>query len=72
MVFRSIGSRGYFWFLLFQQFTVDSVDGTLVEPGRHTFKSTIIGADGPYIPFPSHSTLHWFGAHVWILMLDCR
>ena len=68
----SIGSRGYFWFLLFQQFTVDNVDGTLMEPGQHTFKSTIIGADGAYVPFPSHSTLHWFGAHTWLLMLDCR
>ncbi|KIM30475.1 hypothetical protein M408DRAFT_21977 [Serendipita vermifera MAFF 305830] len=70
--FKYIGSRGYFWFLLFQQFTVDSIDGTLVEPGQHTFKSTIIGADGPYIPFPSHSSLHWFGEKTYMLMLDCR
>lgn len=70
--FKHIGSRGYFWFLLFQTFTVDTVDGTLVEPGKHTFKSTIIGEDGPYIPFPSHSSLHWYGARTYLLMLDCR
>jgi hypothetical protein len=70
--FKHVGTRGYFWFLLFQLFTVDGIDGTLVEPGQHTFKSMIIGADGPWIPFPSHSSLHWFGAHTWLLMLDCR
>lgn len=68
----SIGSRGYFWFLLFQQFTVDGIDGTVVEPGEHTYKSTVIGQDGAYIPFPSHSSLHYFGARTWLLMLDCR
>ncbi|KAG8822418.1 hypothetical protein FRC19_006026 [Serendipita sp. 401] len=71
-LFKQIGARGYFFFLLFQCFTVDTVDGTLVEPGQHTFKSMIIGEDGPYIPFPSHSSLHWFGAKTWLLMLDCR
>lgn len=70
--FRSIGSRGYFWFLLFQQFINDAVDGTLIEPGQHTFASTIIGNDGPYIPFPSHSSLHYFGPRVSLLVMDCR
>ena len=46
------------------------VDGR--DDRRHPFKSLIIGGDGPYVPFPSHSFLSWLGPHVQILLLDCR
>ncbi|KAG9016285.1 hypothetical protein FRB90_003509 [Tulasnella sp. 427] len=71
-VFATIGSRGYFWFLLFQLFVVDEVDGTLSQPGQHTFMSTIIGSDGAYIPHPSHSMLSYLGPQVYLLLLDAR
>ncbi len=35
-------------------------------------KSTVIGARGDYIPYPSHSILTPLGPAVWLLMLDCR
>jgi len=69
-VFGTIGSRGYFFFLLFQCFINVDVDGR--DDRRHPFQSLIIGADGPYIPFPSHSFLTYLGPQVWMLLLDCR
>lgn len=49
------------------------VDGVSDAPGKHFYKSLIIGPDpGPFIPFPSHSTLSRIGPKEWILMLDCR
>ncbi|KAI0806950.1 hypothetical protein C8Q74DRAFT_1312933 [Fomes fomentarius] len=69
-VFNYIGSRGYFYFLLFQCFINVDVDGR--DDRRHPFKSLIIGGDGPFIPYPSHSFLSWLGPHVQILLLDCR
>ncbi|KAG8739041.1 hypothetical protein FRC10_006236 [Ceratobasidium sp. 414] len=71
-IFRTIGSRGYFFFLLFQCFIVDEVDGTNPNPGMHTNKSMIIGGDGPWIPAPSHSLLTYMGPKTWMLLLDCR
>ncbi|KAG8946258.1 hypothetical protein FRC00_009708, partial [Tulasnella sp. 408] len=88
-VFCTIGSRGYFWFLLFQLFVVgesgdgkpmhsqltvplDDIDGTLGQPGQHTFKSTIIGGDGAYIPHPGHSMLSYLGPQVYMLLMDAR
>ena len=68
----SIGSRGYFFFLLFQCFIVTAVDGVDPKPHVHTFQSTIIGGEGAYIHFPSHSILTYMGPNVWMLMLDCR
>lgn len=68
----SIGSRGYFFYLLFQCFIVTAVDGVDPKPRVHTFQSTIIGGEGAYIPFPSHSILTYMGPKVWMLMLDCR
>jgi PhoD related phosphatase len=68
----SIGSRGYFFYLLFQCFIVTEVDGVDRTPHVHTFRSEIIGGDGAYIPFPSHSILTYMGPKVWMLMLDCR
>lgn len=69
-VFGRIGSRGYFFFLLFQCFINIEVDGT--DDQKHPFKSLIIGQLGPYIPFPSHSFLSYLGPQVYILLLDCR
>ncbi|PPR04970.1 hypothetical protein CVT24_010428 [Panaeolus cyanescens] len=71
-VFRQIGARGYFFFLLFQCFINVEIDGVSDLPGKHTFKSTIIGQPGPYVRFPSHSTLHRLGPQTYMLMLDCR
>jgi len=70
-VFSTIGSRGYFFFLLFQQFTVDAVDGT-VRGAPHPNRALILGADGPWIPYPSHSLLAYLGPKVYMLLLDCR
>ena len=47
-IFQHIGSRGYFWFLLFQLFTTDDHDGTNPVPGTHPLKNMIIGGEGPY------------------------
>ncbi|KZT74001.1 hypothetical protein DAEQUDRAFT_720843 [Daedalea quercina L-15889] len=69
-IFRTIGSRGYFFFLLFQCFINVDVDGR--DDRRHPFQSLIIGADGPFVPFPSHSFLTYLGPQVWMLLLDCR
>ncbi|KAI0253869.1 hypothetical protein BJV78DRAFT_1189908 [Lactifluus subvellereus] len=71
-VFNAIGSRGYFFFLLFQCFINVSLDGVDDRPGAHPIKSLIIGSPGAYMPFPSHSFLTPVGPTVWVLMLDCR
>ncbi|TCD65630.1 hypothetical protein EIP91_002435 [Steccherinum ochraceum] len=69
-VFNTIGSRGYFFFLLFQCFINPEKDG--LDGQRHPFKSIVFGGPGPYIPFPSHSFLSYLGPHSAILLLDCR
>ncbi|EMD34460.1 hypothetical protein CERSUDRAFT_97712 [Gelatoporia subvermispora B] len=69
-VFRTIGSRGYFFFLLFQCFINVEIDG--LDDLRHPFKSLIIGGNGPFIPFPSHSFLAYLGPQTHMLLLDCR
>ncbi|KAI0781344.1 hypothetical protein BD413DRAFT_27799 [Trametes elegans] len=69
-VFSTIGSRGYFFFLLFQCFINVEVDG--IDDRHHPFKSLVIGGPGPYVPFPSHSFLTWLGPQVHMLLLDCR
>ncbi|KAF9036679.1 hypothetical protein BJ165DRAFT_1394689 [Panaeolus papilionaceus] len=71
-VFRQIGARGYFFFLLFQCFINVEIDGVQDLPGKHTYRSTIIGQPGPYVRFPSHSFLHRLGPQCYMLMLDCR
>lgn len=48
------------------------VDGRDDQPGLHAFKSLIIGGQGPYVPFPSHSFLSYLGPKCYILLLDCR
>ncbi|GBE82620.1 Uncharacterized protein SCP_0410050 [Sparassis crispa] len=69
-VFGTIGARGYFFFLLFQCFINIEVDG--LNDRQHPFKSVIIGAPGPFIPFRSHSFLTYLGPQVSMLLLDCR
>ncbi|KAL5529110.1 hypothetical protein ACEPAG_5084 [Sanghuangporus baumii] len=71
-VFSTIGSRGYFFFLLFQCFINVEVDGTDDRYGAHSNKSIVIGQQAPYIPYPSHSFLSYLGPNVYILLLDCR
>ncbi|KAI0948563.1 hypothetical protein AcV7_009271 [Taiwanofungus camphoratus] len=69
-VFGTIGSRGYFFFLLFQCFVNVEIDGR--DDRRHPFKSLIIGGDGPFVPYPSHSFLTYLGPQAYMLLLDCR
>ncbi|KIY51015.1 hypothetical protein FISHEDRAFT_37727 [Fistulina hepatica ATCC 64428] len=71
-VFKCIGSRGYFYFLLFQCFINPEVDGRSDAPSAHVFRSTIIGSPGPYMPYPSHSILTYLGPQTQILLVDCR
>ncbi|WVR08312.1 hypothetical protein IAU60_005365 [Kwoniella sp. DSM 27419] len=72
-VMSFVGSRGYFWFLIFQLFVSDKVDGVDPRPGTHTLRSMIVGdKPGPWIPFPSHSLLVYLGPKVTLLALDCR
>ncbi|KIM49433.1 hypothetical protein M413DRAFT_438618 [Hebeloma cylindrosporum] len=71
-VFRQIGARGYFFFLLFQCFVNVEVDGLQDAPGKHVYQSLILGEPGPYVRFPSHSFLPRLGPKVYMLMLDCR
>jgi hypothetical protein len=52
--------------------TAVEVDGLDDRPGNHSNKSLIIGANGPYIPLPSHSYLASLGPQTWLLLLDCR
>lgn len=70
-VFNHIGSRGYFWYLLFQLFINDEVDGKALDK-PHPNKSMIIGGDGTFIPFPNHSLLVYMGPKQWLLAIDCR
>jgi hypothetical protein len=69
-IFRTIGSRGYFFFLLFQCFLNVEVDG--MDDKNHPNKSLIIGGPGPFVGFPSHSFLGYLGPQTFILLLDCR
>lgn len=75
-VFSMIGSRAYFFYLLFQQFMNDKVDGIINENTKNVnpseIKSLIIGGPGCYIPFPTHSFLVWLGPKQHMLLLDCR
>ncbi|ODN78326.1 hypothetical protein L202_03970 [Cryptococcus amylolentus CBS 6039] len=68
-----VGSRGYFWFLLFQLFVHDGFDGVDPTPGTHVVKSLVLGdKNGPWIPHPTHSLLVYLGPKVGMLALDCR
>ncbi|KAI0060801.1 hypothetical protein BV25DRAFT_1917361 [Artomyces pyxidatus] len=71
-IFNRIGARGYFFFLLFQCFINVEMDGLSDQPGVHWCRSLILGGQGPYVPFPSHSFLTYLGPTSWMLLLDCR
>ncbi|TXT06137.1 hypothetical protein VHUM_03610 [Vanrija humicola] len=70
-VFSYIGNRGYFWYLLFQLFTVDEFDGIDPFPS-HPIKSMVIGGQGPWIPFHNHSLSVYLGPKVHMIAVDCR
>ena len=57
-VFSYIGSRGIFFYQLFQLFIVDEYDGTQ-DHIEHCNKSMIRGGPGPWVPFNNHSFLTW-------------
>ncbi|KAF6764847.1 hypothetical protein DFP72DRAFT_985955 [Ephemerocybe angulata] len=65
-VFKAIGARGYFFFLIFQTFTNPEIDGLNDAPGKHVYQSLVLGDQGPIHPIPK------LGPKEWILMLDCR
>ncbi|EPQ28075.1 uncharacterized protein PFL1_04402 [Pseudozyma flocculosa PF-1] len=69
-VFNYIGTRGYFFFLLFQLFVVDDIDGT--SETDHPNRSMIIGGKGVYMPWYNHSLLCYLGPKQYILLVDCR
>ncbi|KAJ9110753.1 hypothetical protein QFC20_002794 [Naganishia adeliensis] len=71
-IFNHIGSRGYFWFLLFQLFVCDEFDGTHHPPGSHPSKGLVIGGPGAYIPHPNHTLISYLGPNVYMVLLDCR
>ncbi|KAL1409475.1 hypothetical protein Q8F55_003458 [Vanrija albida] len=71
-LFSYIGNRGYFWFLLFQLFTVDEIDGIDHPYPTHPVKSMVIGAHGPWIPFHNHSLSVYLGPKVHMFAIDCR
>ncbi|WVQ79519.1 hypothetical protein IAT38_001618 [Cryptococcus sp. DSM 104549] len=72
-VMSFVGSRGYFWFLIFQLFINDEHDGVNPTPGTHALRSMLIGEkNGPWIPFPTHSLVVYLGPKVLLLALDCR
>ncbi|MBW0483761.1 hypothetical protein O181_023476 [Austropuccinia psidii MF-1] len=74
-VFSAIGTRGYFWYLLFQLFIVDPtdhIDQQVSITTSNIHSSLILGGPGPYIPFRNHSFLCYLGPRVRLLLLDCR
>lgn len=71
-LFQIIGNRAYHFFLLFQCFVYDEVDGIETEHGKHIMRSMMFGGPGPYIPYLSHSISTYLGPSTWMVMLDCR
>lgn len=75
-VFNRIGSRGFFFYLLFQQFMNDAVDNVsnsdTSNPNPSIFRSLIIGGPGAFIPYPTHSLLIYMGPKQAMLLIDCR
>lgn len=71
-IFNAIGSRGYFYYLLFQQFINDEVDG--LDDSTHSNKAIILGEqNGPYLrDVRNHSFLSYLGPKQYILSIDCR
>ncbi|KAJ3562891.1 hypothetical protein NP233_g9293 [Leucocoprinus birnbaumii] len=48
------------------------VDGVSDAPGKHPYRSLVLGQVGPYIRLPSHSFLVNMGPQTAMLLLDCR
>ncbi|KEI40569.1 uncharacterized protein L969DRAFT_15927 [Mixia osmundae IAM 14324] len=74
-IFNTIGSRNYFWYLLFQNFLVPDHDDKQLGVGKltgHVDPSILLGSKNYYIPYPSHSFLLYLGPDVALLSLDCR
>ena len=46
------------------------VDGR--DVARHPFRSLVLGGDGAFVPYPSHSALTYMGPECYMLLLDCR
>lgn len=61
-----------FEILLIPSYDIAELDGISDLPGKHSYRSMVIGKMGPYIPYPSHSTLSYLGPQTALLMLDCR
>ncbi|GAA5978118.1 hypothetical protein JCM10908_004235 [Rhodotorula pacifica] len=78
-VFSAIGAAGYKWFLIFQMFLSDDVDGATYEmasgiphQSSHLSKALIVGGPGAFMPYPNHSFLSYLGPKMYILMIDWR
>lgn len=71
-VFNTICKRGYFFYLLFQQFMNDELDRITPNTDNETFRSLIVGGPGAYIPYPTHNLLVYLGPKQAILLIDCR
>lgn len=71
-VFSYIGSRGYFWFLLFQLFSCDDFDGIDHAFGTAPIRSLLIGNKGAWIPYWSHHLSVYLGPQVHLIAVDCR
>lgn len=71
-VMSHIGSRGYFWFLLFQLFSADDFDGIDHAFGSHPIRSILIGNKGAWIPYWSHHLSVYLGPQVHLIAVDCR
>lgn len=75
-VFNHIGSRGYFFYLLFQQFMNDEADSIsntdTSNPNPSPFLSLVIGGPGAFIPYPTHSLIVYLGPKQAMLLIDCR
>ena len=72
-IFNNIGTRGYFYYLLFQQFLVDEFDG--LDESRHSNKSIILTDEkAAYMQegVRNHSFLTYLGPTQYMLMVDCR
>lgn len=73
-IFNAIGSRGFHFYLLFQQFINNDVDGisNSSQDPQTAFRSMIIGGPGAYVQYPTCSFLVYLGPKQYMLLLDCR
>lgn len=69
-IFSGIAARASIWFLLFQCFISDDVDG--VDQATHSNKSLILGGPAVWYKGISHSFMPYLGPSVSMLLLDTR